>query len=103
MKFVSNGKEYDLYDYISLNRVSGLLVLKDGKIALERYELGNSENTRWMSMSVVKSFTASLVGAAIKNGYIKSLEDPVTSYLPQLAGALTRVSLSGTCCRWRRE
>jgi CubicO group peptidase (beta-lactamase class C family) len=87
VKFVSNGKEYDLYDYISLNRVSGLLVLKDGKIALERYELGNSENTRWMSMSVVKSFTASLVGAAIKDGYIKSLEDPVTSYLPQLAGS----------------
>jgi CubicO group peptidase (beta-lactamase class C family) len=87
VKFVSNGKEYDLYDYISLNRVSGLLVLKDGKIALERYELGNSENTRWMSMSVVKSFTASLVGAAIKDGYIKSLEDPVTSYLPQLVGS----------------
>jgi CubicO group peptidase (beta-lactamase class C family) len=87
VKFVSNGKEYDLYDYISLNRISGLLVLKDGKIALERYELGNSENTRWMSMSVVKSFTASLVGAAIKDGYIKSLEDPVTSYLPQLVGS----------------
>jgi CubicO group peptidase (beta-lactamase class C family) len=86
-KFVSNARDYDLYDYVSLNRVSGLLVLKDGKIALERYELGNTENTRWMSMSVVKSFTASLVGAAIRDGYIKSLEDPVTVYLPQLAGS----------------
>jgi CubicO group peptidase (beta-lactamase class C family) len=86
-KFVSNGKDYDLYDYVSLNRVGGLLVIKDGRITLERYELGNTEKTRWMSMSIVKSFTASLVGAAIKDGYIKSLDDPVTTYLPQLAGS----------------
>jgi CubicO group peptidase (beta-lactamase class C family) len=86
-KFVSNGKDYDLYDYVSLNRVGALLVIKDGRITLERYELGNTEKTRWMSMSIVKSFTASLVGAAIKDGYIKSLDDPVTTYLPQLAGS----------------
>jgi CubicO group peptidase (beta-lactamase class C family) len=85
LKFVSNGKDYDLYDYVSLNRVSGLLVLKDGTIRLERYELGNTEKTHWMS--IIKSFTASLVGAAIKDGYIKSLEDPVTTYLPQLSGS----------------
>ena len=87
LKFVSNGKAYDLYDYVSLNRVSGLLVLKDGKIRFERYELGNTEKTHWMSMSIVKSFTASLVGAAIKDGYIRNLEDPVTAYLPQLSGS----------------
>jgi len=86
-RFVSNGKDYDLYDYVSLNRVSGLLVLKDGKITLERYELGNTEKTRWMSMSIVKSVTASLVGAAMKDGHIKSLENRVTTYLPQLAGS----------------
>lgn len=86
-KFTSNGKDYDLYDYVSLNRVSGLLVLKDGKIAFENYQLGNSEKTRWMSMSVVKSITATLVGAAIKDGYIKSIDDPVTKYLPLLAGS----------------
>jgi CubicO group peptidase (beta-lactamase class C family) len=86
-KFVSNGKNYDLYDYVSLNRVAGLLVIKGGKIALERYELGNTEKTRWMSMSVIKSFTASLVGAAIKDGHIKSLDERVTTYLPQLVGS----------------
>lgn len=85
--FSSGGKDYDLYDYVSLNRVSGLLVLKDGKIAFENYELGNSQNTRWMSMSVVKSMTATLIGAAIKDGYIRSIDDPVTQYLPQLAGS----------------
>lgn len=87
VEFASAGKKYDLYDYLSLNRVCGLLVLKDGKIALERYELGNNDATRWMSMSVVKSITSTLVGVAIKDGYIKSIDDPVTKYLPKLAGS----------------
>jgi CubicO group peptidase (beta-lactamase class C family) len=86
VKFQSNGKAVDLFDYLSLNRVAGLLVLKDGKIAYEDYELGNNEATRWMSMSVAKSISSTLVGAAIKDGYIKSIDDPVTRYLPELAG-----------------
>jgi CubicO group peptidase (beta-lactamase class C family) len=87
MEFASAGKKYDIYDYMSLNRVSGLLVIKDGKIALERYELGNKETTRWMSMSMVKSISSTLVGVAIKDGYIKSLGDPIKKYLPSLAGS----------------
>ncbi|MGH1590178.1 serine hydrolase domain-containing protein [Methylobacterium phyllosphaerae] len=86
VKFQSNGKAVDLFDYLSLNRVAGLLVLKDGKIAYEDYELGNNEATRWMSMSVAKSISSSLVGVAIKDGFIKSIDDPVTRYLPELAG-----------------
>lgn len=86
VKFQSNGKTVDLFDYLSLNRVAGLVILKDGKIAYEDYELGNSEATRWMSMSVAKSISSTLVGAAIKDGYIKSIDDPVTHYLPELAG-----------------
>jgi CubicO group peptidase (beta-lactamase class C family) len=85
--FTSKGKHYDLYDYLSLNRVSGLLVLKNGRIALETYQLGNSERTRWMSMSVVKSITATLIGAAINDGHITSIDDPVTRYLPELNGS----------------
>ncbi len=87
VEFTSAGKKYDMYDYMSLNRVSGLLVLKDGKIAFERYELGNNESTRWMSMSIVKSIASTLVGIAIHDGYIKSIDDPVTKYLPTLAGS----------------
>src|SRR5580704_11694330 len=65
VEFTSAGKKYDIYDYLSLNRVSGLLILKDGKIAFERYELGNNEATRWMSMSLAKSIASTLVGVAI--------------------------------------
>ena len=87
VEFTSAGKKYDMYDYMSLNRVSGLLILKNGKIAFERYELGNNQTTRWMSMSVVKSITSTLVGVAIKDGHIKSIDDPVTNYLPTLGGS----------------
>ena len=84
VEFSSGGKTYDLIDYMALNRVTALLVLKDGKIAYEDYEMGNTETTRWMSMSMVKSITSSLVGAAIQDGYIHSIDDPVTQYVAQL-------------------
>lgn len=87
LKFTSEGKIYDLPDYVALNRMVGLLVLKDGKIAYEHYDFGVTPNTKWMSMSVAKSFVSTLVGAAIKDGYITSLNDPVTKYLPQLLGS----------------
>lgn len=85
--FVSAGQPLRLADYIRLNRVTGLLVLKNGQIALERYEIGNTPESRWMSFSVVKSITSTLAAAALQDGLIKSLDDPVTSYLPQLRGS----------------
>ncbi|TXS94153.1 serine hydrolase [Parahaliea maris] len=86
-RFESRGRTYDLYDFLSLNRISGILVLKNGEVAFEKYLLGNGPDTRWMSMSVVKSITATLVGAAIADGHIDSLEDPLTRYLPVFKGS----------------
>lgn len=85
--FQSKGVVHDLFDYVALNRVSGLLVLKDGAIRFQTYELGNSEHSRWMSMSIAKSFTSTLIGAAIHDGCIGSLDDAVIDHLPQLAGS----------------
>src|SRR5258708_17949446 len=87
VEFSSGGTSYDLIDYMALNRVTALLVLKDGKIAFEDYEMGNTEKTRWMSMSMVKSITSSLMGAAIQEGYIRSIDDPVTKYVAKLEGS----------------
>ena len=64
-----------------------LLVLKDGAVALERYRYGNTPRTRWMSMSVAKSVTSTLIGAALSEGKIRSLDDSVTRYVPALAGS----------------
>jgi CubicO group peptidase (beta-lactamase class C family) len=85
--FRDGNASYDLEQYLDLNRVAGILVLKDGRIALERYRYGNSERTRWMSMSVAKSITSTLVGAALAQHRIASLSDPVTKYVTSLSGS----------------
>jgi CubicO group peptidase (beta-lactamase class C family) len=85
--FLGRGKQFHLADYIRLNRVAGLLVLKDGQIVLERYEFGNTPQTRWVSFSVVKSITSTLAAAALQDGVIGGLDDPVTKYLPELRGS----------------
>lgn len=87
LSFESEGKSYDLVDYININRVSGLIAIKDGKVYFEDYQLGNHDETRWMSMSVVKSITATLIGIALQEGLIKDINDPITDYLPELMGS----------------
>lgn len=80
-------KEEMLEDFMIEQKVAGLLILQDGKIRLERYALGHGESNRWSSLSVAKSVTSTLVGAAIKDGYIKSVDDYVTDYIPDLKGS----------------
>jgi CubicO group peptidase (beta-lactamase class C family) len=87
VEFMAGGKHYDIFDYLALNRVSGLLILKDGRIANETYQYGNSDKTRWTSMSIAKSITSTLIGAAIKDGFIGGIDDPVTKYVPRLRGS----------------
>ena len=72
--------------YMQAERVAGVLVIQDGKVRLEQYGLGIGPENRWVSFSMTKSLTSTLVGTALKSGAIASLEDPVTRYLPGLAG-----------------
>jgi CubicO group peptidase (beta-lactamase class C family) len=74
-------------EYFVRQNVAGLLVLKDGAIAYERYGLGNDRDSRWISFSVTKSVVSMMVGAAIRDGYIGSLDEKVTDYLPRLKGS----------------
>ena len=76
-----------LDDYMKAQNTAGIVILQDGKIRLERYGLGFSAAGRWTSFSVAKSFTSTLVGAAIQDGYIKSLDDTVSRYIPDLRGS----------------
>jgi len=71
-------------EYIGRGNVAGLIVVKNGDVVYERYELGNTAESRWLSYSVAKSVTSLLVGAAIKDGYIKSVDESVSDYLPRL-------------------
>ncbi|MEX1828247.1 serine hydrolase domain-containing protein [Luteibacter sp. CQ10] len=74
-----------LDDYMREHHVAGIMVLQDGRVRLERYGLGATPDTRWTSFSVAKSFTSTLVGAALRDGSIHGLDDKVTRYIPELA------------------
>jgi len=69
------------------NALSGLLILKNGRVVMERYGLGLQPGDRWSTMSTIKSVTATLVGVAVQEGAIASLDDAVTHYVPSLRGS----------------
>lgn len=74
----------DLDAHISEQRYAGLVILHNGAIRLERYGLEFDETGRWTSFSVAKSLTSTLVGIALKEGHIESLDDPVSKYISGL-------------------
>jgi len=76
--------------YMTAHHVAGVMVVQNGRVRLERYGLGATPETRWTSFSVAKSFTSTLVGAALRDGSIHSLDDKVTRYLPELAAGAYR-------------
>ncbi len=73
--------------FMKEQQIAGLMMIQDGKVRLERYGLGMTAQDRWTSFSVAKSFTSTLVGAAIADGKIAALSDPVTRYIPELKGS----------------
>jgi CubicO group peptidase (beta-lactamase class C family) len=77
----------DTGKYMQDQRTAGLVIIQDGKIRFEKYGLDFDAKGRWTSFSVAKSFTSSLVGAAIKDGYIKSIDDKISVYIPDLKGS----------------
>jgi CubicO group peptidase (beta-lactamase class C family) len=83
-RFSFDGRDLTIDEYITSYNTAGLLVIKDGVIVYEHYGLGNERDTHWTSFSVTKSVTSMLLGAAIRDGYIDHVDEPVTKYLPQL-------------------
>ncbi len=77
----------DVDAYMASQRTAGLIIIQDNKIRLEKYGLGYDAASRWTSFSVAKSLTSTLVGAAVRDGYIKSLDDKVTAYIADLRGS----------------
>jgi CubicO group peptidase (beta-lactamase class C family) len=87
-RFVTGGgRSADFERFIAEQKVAGVLVLQDGKVRIERYALTGGPLVRWHSFSIAKSITSTLVGAAMKDGYIKSLDDKVTRYITGLRGS----------------
>lgn len=80
------GNTWTVAEYMKAYNVSGVLVLQDGKVLLERYAMGRRPQDRWTSFSVAKSVTSTLVGAAVADGKL-DLNAPVTRYIPELSGS----------------
>lgn len=80
-------EDRDTQAFLAETDTAALLVLADGAVVYENYWLTGGPEVRWMSMSVGKSFVSALVGIAVADGHIGSIEDPVTDYVPDLAGS----------------
>ena len=76
----------ELEGFLNDSGTTGLLVLKDGNIAYENYWLGHAQDKQHISFSVAKSFVSALMGIAIEEGHIESIQQAVTEYVPELAG-----------------
>lgn len=75
-----------LDDYLARSLTTGLLIARDDTILLERYQYGRSDRHRLTSWSMAKTVTAMLVGIAIAEGHIRSVDDQAATYVPELAG-----------------
>ena len=81
------GESHSTQTFLQETDTAALLVIADGAIVYENYWLTGGPDTHWMSMSVGKSFVSALVGIAIEEGLIESVTDPITKYVPELAGS----------------
>ncbi|MHC5202162.1 serine hydrolase domain-containing protein [Myroides sp. LJL119] len=72
--------------YMNDNHVQGVIVIKDNYIRLEKYAEQSNKETLWTSFSVAKSVSSMLVGVALQQGDIESLEDPLKKYIHEFNG-----------------
>jgi len=82
--FSFQGKTIAISDWIKSSGTTGLVVLANGKLVFEDYYQGNDAQSQAISWSVGKSFVSALIGFALADGSISSLQDPVGDYVPLL-------------------
>ncbi|HEY1296787.1 MAG TPA: serine hydrolase domain-containing protein [Chloroflexota bacterium] len=75
-----------LDEFLSNTGTRALLVVRDDELVIERYANGSSHNAIQTSFSMAKSFDSTMIGIAIGEGAIVSVDDPVVSYIPELSG-----------------
>ena len=78
------GRRYTPAQFLDRTYTNALIVTKDGRVVSEEYRNLTNASTRFMGWSMTKSITSLLVGCALQEGRIRSLDDPITTYLPEL-------------------
>jgi CubicO group peptidase (beta-lactamase class C family) len=84
-EYIYTGRTID--DFLARRRITGLMVIKDGVVQLERYQYGRTPEHRLLSNSMAKSITSIAVGLALQEGRIRSLDDNAAVYVPELANS----------------
>jgi CubicO group peptidase (beta-lactamase class C family) len=84
--YTYEGKSYAAEDVLERTYANALIVMKDGRITYERYLNNTGPETRFIAWSMTKSIVSMLVGIAVQEGRIKSIDEPITAYLPELKG-----------------
>jgi len=75
----------DFDSFLAENHTQAFIVIQDDAILYEQYFNGASRDSIVTSFSIAKSFSSTLIGIAISEGHIQSVNDPITDYLPELA------------------
>jgi len=86
IQYYYQGGAADLDLYLLRNPVTGLLIARDDTILVERYQYGRNDRHRFTSWSMAKTVTSMLVGVAMAEGRIRSVDDVAETYVPALAG-----------------
>jgi CubicO group peptidase (beta-lactamase class C family) len=85
--YTFKGNTYSSQQFLERTHTNALLVMKDGRIVFETYRNGTDAATRFIGWSMTKSIVSILVGCALADGRIRSLDDPIERYLSELKGA----------------
>lgn len=92
--YTFEGVTYTPDDFLERSFTNALVVIKDGAIVYENYRNMSHDRSRFMAWSMTKSIVSTLVGIALNEGRIASIEDPIVKYLPELKdGAYAGVSI----------
>ena len=80
------GASYTLDNYLDRNPATGLLIARDDTILFEHYRYGRTDRDRLLSQSMAKTITSMLLGIAVSDGAIRSIDQPAADYVPDLVG-----------------
>jgi CubicO group peptidase (beta-lactamase class C family) len=86
VRYEYRGQTFTLDDYLTRHPATGLLVARGDTILIERYQYARHDRHRFASWSMAKTVTAMLVGIALAEGRMRSVDDPAAAYVPALAG-----------------
>jgi len=78
------GKDIDFESFLKATETVGFMLIRRDTILYEKYFEGYTDSTDVPSFSVAKSFVSALMGIAIAEGKVKSVQEPICNYFPEL-------------------